>query len=205
MKQIRHNVFETNSSSVHSITMCLEDIYDKWVNDEVYFYDSTYKLPEGRDKFFTWEFYPKDGKTLTAAEALKTLPNNYSKVYINLGLNELGWDPYFDSFRNKLCEVIDAVRAWDSDIDIYLISVFPVSKSRGATVSWETLENVDIVNEKIMDAARQKQIYYVDVDTIFRDAEGYLPADYSNDGVHLNSPYVRQFRDYLLTHTVEVK
>lgn len=55
MKQIRRNVFETNSSSVHSITMCLEDIYDKWVNDEVYFYDSTYKLPEGRDQFFTWE------------------------------------------------------------------------------------------------------------------------------------------------------
>ena len=55
MKQIRRNVFETNSSSVHSITMCLEDIYDKWVNDEVYFYDSTYKLPEGRDKFFTWD------------------------------------------------------------------------------------------------------------------------------------------------------
>lgn len=55
MKQIRRNVFETNSSSVHSITMCLEDIYDKWVNDEVYFYDSTYKLPEGRDQFFTWD------------------------------------------------------------------------------------------------------------------------------------------------------
>ena len=55
MKQIRRNVFETNSSSVHSITMCLEDIYDKWVNDEVYFYDSTYKLPKGRDKFFTWD------------------------------------------------------------------------------------------------------------------------------------------------------
>ena len=55
MKQIRRNVFETNSSSVHSITMCLEDIYDKWINDEVYFYDSTYKLPEGRDQFFTWD------------------------------------------------------------------------------------------------------------------------------------------------------
>ena len=55
MKQIRRNVFETNSSSVHSITMCLEDIYDKWINDEVYFYDSTYKLPESRDQFFTWD------------------------------------------------------------------------------------------------------------------------------------------------------
>lgn len=55
MKQIRHNVFETNSSSVHAITMCLESIYDKWQNDELYFYDSTYKLPKGRDKFFTWD------------------------------------------------------------------------------------------------------------------------------------------------------
>lgn len=55
MKQIRRNVFETNSSSVHSITMCLEDIYDKWMNEEVYFYDSHYKLPEGRDQFFTWD------------------------------------------------------------------------------------------------------------------------------------------------------
>lgn len=55
MIKVRRNVFETNSSSVHSITMCLEDIYDKWMNDEVYFYDSHYKLPEGRDQFFTWE------------------------------------------------------------------------------------------------------------------------------------------------------
>ena len=55
MKQIRRNVFETNSSSVHSITMCLEDIYNKWQNDEVYFYDSTYRLPKGHSKFFTWD------------------------------------------------------------------------------------------------------------------------------------------------------
>ena len=55
MKQIRRNVFETNSSSVHSITMCLETIYDKWQNDELYFYDSKYKLPKDCDQFFTWD------------------------------------------------------------------------------------------------------------------------------------------------------
>lgn len=36
MKQIRRGVFETNSSSVHSITMCMKDDYDKWKNGEVY-------------------------------------------------------------------------------------------------------------------------------------------------------------------------
>ena len=30
MKQIRNGVFETNSSSVHSLTMCEADVYDKW-------------------------------------------------------------------------------------------------------------------------------------------------------------------------------
>lgn len=36
MRQIRRGVFETNSSSVHSITMCMKEDYDKWKNGEVY-------------------------------------------------------------------------------------------------------------------------------------------------------------------------
>ena len=35
MKQIRRNVFETNSSSAHSITMCMKSEFDKWVAGEL--------------------------------------------------------------------------------------------------------------------------------------------------------------------------
>ena len=35
MRQIRKNVFETNSSSTHSITMCMKSDYDKWVSGEL--------------------------------------------------------------------------------------------------------------------------------------------------------------------------
>lgn len=34
-RQIRRGVFETNSSSVHSITMCMKSDYDKWVAGEL--------------------------------------------------------------------------------------------------------------------------------------------------------------------------
>ena len=34
---IRRGIFETNSSSVHSITMCSDDEYSKWKNGEVYY------------------------------------------------------------------------------------------------------------------------------------------------------------------------
>lgn len=34
-KQIRRRVFETNSSSVHSLTMCMESEFNKWVAGEL--------------------------------------------------------------------------------------------------------------------------------------------------------------------------
>jgi len=36
-KQIRRGVFETNSSSTHSLTMCSESEYDKWEKGELLF------------------------------------------------------------------------------------------------------------------------------------------------------------------------
>ena len=49
-KQIRRNVFETNSSSTHSLTMCLQSDYDRWTCGEVLLF-------RGSD----W-CYPKDNK-----------------------------------------------------------------------------------------------------------------------------------------------
>ena len=34
-RQIRRRVFETNSSSVHSLTMCMESDFNKWVAGEL--------------------------------------------------------------------------------------------------------------------------------------------------------------------------
>ena len=36
MIKVRKNVFETNSSSTHSITMCTSDEYDGWLKGEYY-------------------------------------------------------------------------------------------------------------------------------------------------------------------------
>lgn len=46
--QIRRGVFETNSSSVHSITMCSDSEFSKWENGEVLFWGL-------EDKFATKE------------------------------------------------------------------------------------------------------------------------------------------------------
>lgn len=48
-RQVRRGVFETNSSSVHSITMCSESDFDRWVNGEL-LYDRWYYCLVEKDK-----------------------------------------------------------------------------------------------------------------------------------------------------------
>lgn len=47
-RQIRRGVFETNSSSVHSLTMCSGEEYEKWENGEVLYWGD-------KDKFVAKE------------------------------------------------------------------------------------------------------------------------------------------------------
>ena len=75
-KTVRIGVWETNSSSVHSICICTKEDYDKWENGELW-YD------EYEDK-------------LTASSTNKWDENNYS--YTNF------WDErceYYDTFEER--------------------------------------------------------------------------------------------------------
>ncbi len=47
-RQVRRGVFETNSSSTHSITMCSRETYSKWEDGEIYKrrYGDTFKTRE---------------------------------------------------------------------------------------------------------------------------------------------------------------
>lgn len=56
MKQIRYNVFETNSSSTHSLILMNETDYDKWVKGELIL-DDMYELCDTKDLELT-EYIP---------------------------------------------------------------------------------------------------------------------------------------------------
>ena len=43
-REVRRGVFETNSSSVHSLTMCSREEYKKWENGEVLYWEEENKF-----------------------------------------------------------------------------------------------------------------------------------------------------------------
>ena len=57
MKKIRIGTFETNSSSTHSITMCMKDDYKKFKNGEMYLYDEKLITPQEKDLIIRKEIF----------------------------------------------------------------------------------------------------------------------------------------------------
>jgi hypothetical protein len=64
MIQVRKNVFETNSSSTHSLVMAVKSEFDKWQSGEYYYCNSWYSFSEKeapeefKNKFKEGSFFP---------------------------------------------------------------------------------------------------------------------------------------------------
>ena len=144
-----------------------------------------------------------DGQQYTLLEALKL--KQYSKVYLSLGVNELGM--YNDNgFYQSYCDAIDAIREAQPNAVIYIQGLIPVNEQRVAeTTKRSYLENnhLRVYNDLMRQAAQEHHAVYLDLYSAFVNADGVLPYDASKDGVHLNSDYCKKWLSYLQTHTVD--
>ena len=114
-RQIRRSCFETNSSSTHSLTMCLKSDYDRWIKGEVLlFTGSGWRYPEG-NKPQKNHFYIKE-EAIAFEKSSKYAPsedfdwNDEDAVMEMLHENEWYdsdyWDDYYaneyETFEEKL-------------------------------------------------------------------------------------------------------
>ena len=117
MQQIRYGVFETNSSSTHSITMCMQSEFDAWKRGEVLF-------DQEADEFITMEKAlgivaegrwcdGVDPAVLTKDELEDALRENYIYRYDNYGSDYLEY--YEDSFTTPSGETVVAFGEYGHD------------------------------------------------------------------------------------------
>lgn len=138
-----------------------------------------------------------DGTQQTVMNALKQ--KQFGKVYIMLGINELGWTNT-NAFIQKYGALVDAVKKYNPNAIVYVQSILPVSDKKNGDPIYNN-ENINRFNGLIQDMVNQKQVYYVNpAESVMKD--GLLIHEASTDGVHLNKKYCMVWRDYLMTHTV---
>jgi len=83
MKTIRNDVFETNSSSTHSICICTDEELSRWVNKEVVYNDDEFTPIEIVLAELRKEFPEDTDKELL--EIIEANPWNYGFSYENWG------------------------------------------------------------------------------------------------------------------------
>lgn len=148
--------------------------------------------------YFTSKIIPSGQDRITIPEALKA--TSFKKIYIMLGINELGW-AYDTVFIEQYGALVDNVKALQPDAVIYVQSILPVTKAKSDSDSIYNNAKIDSYNRLLMQMAAAKGAVYLRVgDAVGLDG-GALPAPAAADGVHLNKEYCYKWLDYLMAHT----
>ena len=153
-------------------------------------------------EFYSENVIKTQSGTVSIMEALKQ--KKYKKIYLMLGLNELGW-PYPEEFYKKYEKVVKDIKKYQPDAVIYLESIICVTKSKSNSDKVFNMKNVNSFNEQIKKAANALKVYYLDLNEVLAGADGYLPEDASFDGVHLKQSYSKKWLEYLKNHAIKVK
>ncbi len=142
---------------------------------------------------------PKDGKLVTIADALKA--GDYGKLYISLGINELGY-PNPDKFIERYAELVDIAKKSNPKAKIFVQGILPVSANKSASGSTINNEKIMEYNNKLLAMARDKKVEYINVGESVADQTGALAQEGSWDGVHLNKEYCLKWEKYIMEHMV---
>lgn len=140
--------------------------------------------------------------TLLEALALE----EYRKVYLSLGINELGIYQD-DHFYESYCDAIDQIRRLQPRAVIYIQGLIPLNEGQIVEANGNKFnlnnEHLRVYNDLMRKAAEEKQAVYLDLYSDFVDENGELPLGASRDGVHLKKEACQQWLEYLKTHTVD--
>ena len=144
------------------------------------------------------------GVSYSIVDALTHESGTFKKVYISLGINELG---YYDDqgFHDKFAALIDHIRATQPDAIIYLQNQVPVNPTLCAQ-NWPSYVNNDkvaVYNAIFNQLAVEKQVVLVDVATALSTPDGILAQENTVDGVHFTKSWYQEWLSYLMCHTVD--
>lgn len=122
-------------------------------------------------------------------------------IYIMLGMNDLDTEDTESLFK-ELGKFIDKVNA-DGSKTVYLVSLLPVT----GKYETENITNakIDAFNSELLKYANEKNVYYLDINTMFVGNDGKMPESKAeNDGYRLKKTSYEEIGEYILTHIATV-
>ena len=146
------------------------------------------------DTVFTEPCIDEGGTKMTVMDAISL--HQYNRVYISLGINELGWVST-DIFIEDYGKIIDTLKETQPNATIYVQAILPVSQKKSEQDKIYNNPRINEFNTLLEQMAADKGVVYLPVNTAVMDETGSLPVGASTDGVHPNIDYCRKWVAYL--------
>lgn len=121
---------------------------------------------------------------------------SYKKVFIGLGMNELGMK-YIEDYVEEYDSLIATVKEKQPNAEIYVQALLPVTQEKSDNHDYINNAQIYWYNTHIVEIAENNEVTYINADAPLVNESGALCDKATTDGVHMNREYCRKWADEL--------
>lgn len=151
-------------------------------------------------KVFQKTFPLRSGEKMRLEELLES--RQFGKIYIMLGINELGYD--FEATVKRYGRMVERIQELQPDAVLFLEANLHISRKKSETSDIYNNQNIDRFNQAVEALADGEQRFYLDVNELFDDEGGNLADEYTADEAHVLGKYYKDWVDWILERAVRM-
>lgn len=132
-----------------------------------------------------------------------------SRVFINIGTNDLSWSSIsIEQLMDNYDKIITTIEEHIPSVEIYLMAYYPVNPEAASEEMKECLkirtnEKINRANEQVMALAQRHRQKYIDINSNLKDKLGRLKAENTIEGMHINENGYKAIYDNIMRYVVE--
>lgn len=132
-----------------------------------------------------------------------------SKVFINIGTNDLSWESIpISQMIAHYDEILTTIEEKVPGVKIYLMAYYPVNYEAATEQMKECLkirtnEKIALANEEVKKLAARHNQSYIDVNRNLKDDKGRLKAEYTIEGMHIKEEGYRAIYEDVMRYVKE--
>lgn len=132
-----------------------------------------------------------------------------SKVFINIGTNDLSWSSIpISAIMDNYDKIISAIENAVPGVRIYLMAYYPVNPEAASEEMKECLkirtnEKLTAASAEVKKLAEKHGQRYIDINRNLKDEQGRLKAEYTIEGMHINENGYRAVYDDIMKYVRE--
>ncbi len=132
---------------------------------------------------------------LNLEEYLKA--NKFGKIYILLGINEIGYS--YNWIISRYQTLLQKIQELQPDAILLIQSNMHVTKAKSdANPTTFNNDRINELNRRLAGLADGEKIFFLDFAAVFDDEKGCMKSEYSGDGVHFKASAYALWKNWIL-------